>query len=167
MPPRIFARYLQYFQFFSIFQRFVCADFHMISIKATFCKFARKTMKGNCLLHNSRRKEYILTRSLRGPSGPQLLVCGPSGLLDFVLRALNFVTEGRTDEPTVILTRVCMMHVFMMRHICHACTNLNSDAYIHCIMYVLCIYICSLIMNARCIYICSLIMMHTGMMHNR
>ena len=49
----------------------------------------------------------------------------------------SFVMEGRTDEPTVILTRVCMMHVFMMRHICHACTNLNSDAYIHyaCIYY--------------------------------
>ena len=46
-------------------------------------------------------------------------------------------TEGRTDEPTVILTRVCMMHVFMMRHICHACTKLDSDAYIHyaCMYY--------------------------------
>ena len=43
----------------------------------------------------------------------------------------NFVTEGRTEEPTLILTRVCMMHVFMMRHICHVCTNLDSDAYVH------------------------------------
>ena len=24
-----------------------------------------------------------------------------------------------------------MMHVFMMRHICHAWTNLDPDAYIH------------------------------------
>ena len=31
---------------------------------------------------------------------------------------------------TDFLTRVCMMHVFMMRHICHACTNLNYDAYV-------------------------------------
>ena len=30
----------------------------------------------------------IITRSL-GPSGPRLLVGGPSGLLDFVLRALQ------------------------------------------------------------------------------
>ena len=38
---------------------------------------------------------------------------------------------------SVILTHVCMMHVFMMRHICHACTNLDSDAYIHyaCMYY--------------------------------
>ena len=32
-------------------------------------------------------------------------------------------------------------------------------------MYVLCIYICSLIMYARCIYMCSLVMMHMCMMH--
>ena len=25
----------------------------------------------------------------------------------------------------------CMIHVFMMRHICHAWTNLDPDAYIH------------------------------------
>ena len=49
----------------------------------------------------------------------------------YIHDAANFVTEGRTDEPTVILTRVCMMHVFMMRHICQAWTNLDSDAYIH------------------------------------
>ena len=73
----------------------------------------------------------------------------------------NFVTEGRAEKPTVILTLMCMMHVFMMRHICHACTNRDSDAYLH----YACMYHPSLIMYAQCIYICSLIMMHMCMMH--
>ena len=37
--------------------------------------------------YNKHDKYYIL--EVKGPSGPQLLVCGPSGLLDFVLRALR------------------------------------------------------------------------------
>ena len=41
----------------------------------------------NCAKYKKRRKN-MKNRSLGGPSGPQLLVCGPSGLLDFVLCAL-------------------------------------------------------------------------------
>ena len=61
-------------------------------------------------------KFIIIILEVRGPSGPQLLVGGPSGQLDLVLRALralrmrltyqmhaaacswNFVTNGRTNK---------------------------------------------------------------------
>ena len=37
---------------------------------------------------------------VKGPSGPQLLVCGPSGLLDFVLRALR--TLRPCDDDSIV-----------------------------------------------------------------
>ena len=66
---------------------------------------------------------------------------------------------------SVILTHVCMMDVFMMRHICHAWTNLDSDAYIHdaCMHdaytyapWSLCI--CAWCINVWCIHPWSLIL---------
>ena len=77
----------------------------------------------------------------------------------------NFVTEGRTDEPTVILTRLCKMHVFIMRHICHTCTNLFSDAYIHyACMYYAYTYAPSYVHDAYICDIQSLTMLHVCMM---
>ena len=76
---------------------------------------------------------------------------------------------------SVILTHVCMMDVFMMRHICHAWTNLDSDAYIHdaCMHdaytyapWSLCI--CAWCINVWCIHPWSLILDYAAcvcMMH--
>ena len=65
----------------------------------------------------------IIYWKFRGPSGPQLLVCGPLGLLDFVLRALRALRpcdprnvaldSGKPNQPKNL--HVSMMPVSTMR----------------------------------------------------
>ena len=48
------------------------------------------------------------TLEVKGPSGPQLLVCGPSGLLDFVLHALRAL---RPCDPCKCVHDACIHYV--------------------------------------------------------
>ena len=54
-------------------------------------------------------KKIIKGLEVLGPSGPQLLVCGPSGLLDFVLRAIRALRP--CDDGSIVHVYVqCTMH---------------------------------------------------------
>ena len=55
-------------------------------LKALYCELGQDLFLA-ILITAGPSKLYIYQK-FRGPSGPQLLVCGPSGLLDFVLCAL-------------------------------------------------------------------------------
>ena len=60
---------------------------------------------------------YVL--EVKGPSGPQLLVGGPSGRLDFVLRALRALTpcDPRNDVVSVRNRMVSVRMLTTLRHI--------------------------------------------------
>ena len=50
-------------------------------------------------------KSFMIRLEVSGPSGPQLLVGGSSGQLDFVLRALRALRPRLTHQMAEILSR--------------------------------------------------------------
>ena len=56
---------------------------------------------------------FVLLLEVQGPSGPQLLVVGPSGRLDIVLRALWAL---RPCDPRNDVVRVRLVSVHMGEH---------------------------------------------------
>ena len=72
------------------------------------------------ILHTS-YLSYIVILEVRGPSGPQLLLGGPSGQLDFVLRALWVLRPRLTHQ-------MCLTHQLQLQlKFCHQRTDGRTD----------------------------------------
>ena len=96
---------------------------------AKFSKFSKIVKNIEYILPTLEGWIFYWILEVKGPSGPQLLVCGPSGLLDFVLCALRAlrpcdprrcVHDADVHDPCIhdvmyaSMMQVSMMHVSMM-----------------------------------------------------
>ena len=76
-------------------------------------------IENNFASKNRNRAQIFATRSLGGPSGPQLLICSPSGLLLAPRASLTssfppFGRSGRVTHADVSMMHVYIIHVSMM-----------------------------------------------------
>ena len=78
-------------------------------------------IENNFASKNRNRAQIFATRSLGGPSGPDILICGPSGLLLAPRASLTssfppFGRSGRVTHADVSMMHVSMMHVYIIHH---------------------------------------------------